>query len=83
MQLAAELAPGRLPVRLDAGLLELVLLNLVRNAADAMPEGGQVVLLTKGPWLDGLGDQLAVEVAVLDTSTGIQPGHFSPAVHAA
>lgn len=73
VQLAAELAPGRLPVRLDAGLLELVLLNLVRNAADAMPEGGQVVLLTKGPRLDGLGDQLAVEVAVSDTGTGMAP----------
>jgi signal transduction histidine kinase len=71
VQLAAELAQGHLPVRLDAGLLELVLLNLVRNAADAMPEGGQVVLLTKGPRLDGLGDQLAVEVAVADTGMGM------------
>jgi len=33
VQLAAELAPGRLLVCLDAGLLELVLLNLIRNAA--------------------------------------------------
>ena len=32
VQLAAKLAPGRLPVRLDPALLELVLLNLVRNA---------------------------------------------------
>lgn len=73
VRLAAELAPGPLPVRLDGELLELVLLNLVRNAADAMPAGGQVVLSTKGPRLDGLGDQLAAEVAVSDTGTGMAP----------
>lgn len=73
VEVTAKLAPGRLPVRLDAGLLELVLLNLVRSAADAMPDGGQVVLRTKGPKLDGLGNQLAAEVAVLDSSTGMAP----------
>lgn len=59
VRLAAELAPGRLPVRLDPALLSLVLLNLVRNAADAMP--------------DGLGGRLATEVAVSDTGTGMPP----------
>ncbi len=73
VQLAAELALGRLPVRLDPALLELVLLNLVRNAADAMPDGGMVVLRTRRPRLDGLGDQLATEVSVSDTGTGMAP----------
>ena len=73
VQLTAQLVPAPLPVRLDASLLELVLLNLVRNAADAMPDGGQVVLQTKGPQLDGLGEQLAAEVAVSDTGMGMAP----------
>ena len=73
VQLVAELAPGRLPVRLDPALLDLVLLNLVRNAADAMPDGGTVVLRTRKPRLDGLGDQLATEVSVSDTGTGMAP----------
>ncbi len=73
VQLAAELAPGRLLVCLDAGLLELVLLNLIRNAADAMPDGGTVVLRTQAPRLDGLGDQLATAVSVSDTGTGMPP----------
>ena len=73
VQLAAELAPGRLPVRLDPALLELLLLNLVRNAADAMPDGGKVVLRTREPRLDGLGDQLATEVSVSDNGTGMPP----------
>ena len=73
VQLAAELAPGRLLVRLDAGLLELVLLNLVRNAADAMPDGGTVVLRTRAPYLDSLGDQPAAEMSVSDTGMGMPP----------
>lgn len=73
VRLAAELAPGRLPVRLDPALLELVLLNLVRNAADAMPDGGIVVIRTRGPRLDGLGDRLATEVSVSDNGTGMPP----------
>lgn len=67
------LAPGPLPVRLDAGLLELVLLNLMRNATDAMPAGGKVTVRTRGPRLDGLGNQLTAELSVSDTGTGMPP----------
>ena len=70
---AVELAPSRLPVRLDKGLLELVLLNLARNAADAMPTGGEVVIRTCGPRLDGMGEQRTVEVSVSDSGTGMSP----------
>ena len=73
LRVALDLAPVKLPVRLDLGLLDLVLLNLVRNAADAIPSGGEVVLRTLGPRLDGMGDQLTVEVAVLDGGTGMSP----------
>ena len=73
IHLTVELAPGRLPVRLDAGLLELVLLNLVRNAADTMPDGGKVVLRTQGLLLDGLGDRPVAEVAVSDSGMGMLP----------
>ena len=73
VHLTVELAPGRLPVRLDTGLLELVLLNLVRNAADTMPDGGKVVLRTQGPQLDGLGNRPVAEVAVSDSGMGMLP----------
>lgn len=70
-RVTAELASGSLPVRLDAGLLNLVLLNLVRNATDAMPSGGEVVVRTRGPRLDGLGERLTAEVSVSDNGTGM------------
>lgn len=73
VQIVAELAPGQVPVCLNAGLLDVVLFNLVRNASDSMPYGGQVVLRTRGPRLDGLGDQLAAEVSVSDNGTGMPP----------
>lgn len=72
-RIAVELAPGSLPVRLDAGLLDLVLLNLVRNATDAMPGGGELVVRTRGPRLDGLGDRLTAEVSLSDTGSGMPP----------
>lgn len=71
--LVVEAAPKTLPARLDAGQLELALLNLVRNAADAMPGGGQVFVRTAGHRVDGLGARPTVEVSVSDTGTGMAP----------
>lgn len=72
-RLAVELAEESLPVRLDRSELERVLLNLVRNATDAMTDGGQIMIRTVGHRVDGLGGHLTVEVAVSDTGTGMAP----------
>jgi PAS domain S-box-containing protein len=59
------LAEGPLAVRADRGQLDQVLMNLVVNAADAMPDGG-VLRVGTGRSADG-----APWVAVSDTGCGI------------
>jgi signal transduction histidine kinase len=73
VSLVLDLAPQPLPVRLDPGQLELALLNLVRNAAQAMPNSGRIVIRTSGERTDGPDRQHMVEVSVSDTGTGMPP----------
>ncbi len=61
-----EVEPGVPAVQADGEKLKQVLINLVRNAAEAMPGGGAVSLALRR---DGVG----VEIAVTDTGPGIAP----------
>jgi PAS domain S-box-containing protein len=77
MRLRFDLAPEAMLVRLDAGQLELVLLNLVRNAMDAMAEGGEIVVATRmlqaAEASATLHSKAAVELSVTDTGAGMAP----------
>ena len=66
-----DLAPEPAPVRLDSNQMELALVNLVRNAVDAMPEGGRLAVGTSALDLAGTGRWVAVTVA--DTGEGMTP----------
>jgi PAS domain S-box-containing protein len=69
------------PVNTDASQLENALLNLVINARDAMPEGGELLIETANSYLDGTdittlepvkaGDY--VMLGVCDNGTGMAP----------
>src|SRR5262249_37069409 len=69
-QFAADLPP----IRLDADLFKQALLNLVLNAENAMPSGGELILTTRreGPWIvldvtdTGLGMTHEVQVRIFD-----------------
>ncbi|MBI4475330.1 MAG: response regulator, partial [Acidobacteria bacterium] len=51
IELATELDPNLGSVRADAGQLEQVLMNLVINSRDAMPEGGTITIRTRNAHL--------------------------------
>src|SRR5947209_13063700 len=59
--------PGVPPVPLDRDLFKQALLNLMLNAEQAMPEGGELILQTRAN-----GD--GVYLDVIDTGKGIEPG---------
>jgi PAS domain S-box-containing protein len=71
-----RLAPDLSTTRIDVGQLEQLVLNLVVNAADAMPDGGSVLLETANvegqvPAESGLSQGRYVRLAVSDTGYGM------------
>lgn len=70
IELTIAAAPELSPVVGDVNSLEQVVLNLVLNARDAMPQGGRLVLQTaKARFENGGGD--CVRLSVIDTGMGI------------
>jgi signal transduction histidine kinase len=83
-------APDTCPVNVDPGQLEQVLLNLVLNARDAMPQGGTITIRTAQTFKDshdgkvppGSHAEPVVTLSVTDTGRGmdanIQKRVFDP-----
>jgi len=81
MRMELHLHPAPLLTHADAGMLDQVLMNLVVNSRDAMPDGGRVRVETSAkvvgpgeplPHLEASPGQF-VCLAVSDTGTGIPP----------
>jgi signal transduction histidine kinase len=62
-----ELAPGLDPVKVDRGQIEQVIMNLVVNARDAMPDGGRLTVQTANVHLPE---------GVVSTYLSAPPGHY-------
>ena len=66
--IALKLGPVPLPVSVDLGQLELALINLVRNAADASPQENAILIATTSFGRDQI---RWAEIAVIDTGNGM------------
>jgi PAS domain S-box-containing protein len=78
VSLEMHLDPTGGHARVDPGQLEQVIMNLVINARDAMPEGGTLALATRGAALDerqararGVAPGRYLEIEVRDTGQGM------------
>jgi len=70
-RIALDLAADPVVARLDRAQFELVLLSLVRNAAEAMLDGGTATIATSGA--DSRNAAAMVQIAVSDTGPGMSP----------
>ena len=70
-----SLAPDLWTTRIDVGQLEQLLLNLIVNASDAMPDGGTVLVETTNVELNGSSPTVPpgpyVRIDVIDTGLGM------------
>jgi signal transduction histidine kinase len=68
VRLQLRLAPGLHPVNADGAQIEEVIVNLVVNARDAMPQGGKILLETANVDLDP---------AFAEAHPGVRPGQHA------
>ncbi|MCC6622056.1 MAG: PAS domain S-box protein [Deltaproteobacteria bacterium] len=68
-----EITPER--VFIDVGGLEQVLMNLVVNARDAMPDGGRLTIETRVAARAGADEPRQLLLRVQDTGVGVPPEH--------
>jgi len=70
----AQLDPLVPAIVADINQLKQVFINILNNAIDAMPDGGQVEVATRAASANGTGP--LVEISFHDTGTGIDPQHL-------
>jgi two-component system NtrC family sensor kinase len=70
VQIVRKYDPAIPKIQADPGQLQQVFVNLLNNAAEAMPAGGAITLSTQ------LVDSQAVEIKVSDTGCGIPEEHL-------
>ncbi len=70
ISLATSLEPSIATCELDARLIRQVLLNLLRNAMEAMPDGGRLEVTTQRRG-DGVSEPAVILTRVADTGVGI------------
>ena len=72
IKLKIEKSPDLWPIIADPGVVDQIIMNLVVNAKDAMPNGGTLFISTKNEILDDVeGHKEFVKLSVTDTGAGM------------
>lgn len=74
VRLVVNLEPGLPTVRVDAGQIRQALLNLIRNAAEAMPDGGTISLAAQRVRGDGQTGKRANGQLGSESKSDVSPG---------
>jgi len=74
IELATDMADDLNRVKIDPALVQQIILNLVLNARDAMPDGGRVTLRTRNRQPVEQDQEQKVELTVSDTGCGMDAG---------
>ena len=85
IELITKLAPKLAKIKVDAGQIEQVIINLAVNARDAMPDGGRILIETAEVDFEGAVERSRlclplgpyVILAVSDTGAGMDAGTLS------
>jgi PAS domain S-box-containing protein len=75
IRLDTELEPNGALAEVDPNLIELLLMNLVVNARDAMPLGGQIMIALDCVVADKERGGAVIHLSVRDTGSGIEPAN--------
>jgi two-component system cell cycle sensor histidine kinase/response regulator CckA len=70
IKITTQLGSDLLPVKIDPAQAQQIVLNLVLNARDAMPDGGEIVISTRNR-LDAVDERTYAELKVIDTGCGM------------
>jgi CheY-like chemotaxis protein len=74
IKITTQLAPDLLSVKMDPAQAQQIVLNLVLNARDAMPDGGEILLATRNRAIDSDDAKqkcVSAELKVSDTGCGM------------
>jgi PAS domain S-box-containing protein len=87
IQVQLKIAPQPMVLHADPGMMDQIVLNLLVNARDAMPNGGQIIIETSGVEFDEFAASQSAQIrvgsfvclSVSDSGCGI-PAHILPKI---
>jgi len=79
LKISAHTGEAALNARADAQTVRQILINLIKNAVEAMPNGGEIRVTANG--MINFGGQMFIQLSVRDTGPGISEERLGAIFH--